>query len=65
VLASRGLVASGLAVTLMPELLAAGLPGVAMIPLDGPQPYRTLYALTPAAGVRPAAMAFLEALQAP
>jgi DNA-binding transcriptional LysR family regulator len=63
VLAARGIVASGLAVTLMPELLAAGLPGVAMVPLDGPQPYRSLYALTPAAGVRPAALAFLEALQ--
>jgi DNA-binding transcriptional LysR family regulator len=65
VLAARGIVASGLAVTLMPELLAAGLPGVAMVPLDGPQPYRSLYALTPAAGVRPAALAFLEALQRP
>jgi DNA-binding transcriptional LysR family regulator len=63
VLAARGLVASGLAVTLMPALLAAGLPGVAMVPLDGPQPYRSLYALTPAAGVRPAALAFIEALQ--
>jgi DNA-binding transcriptional LysR family regulator len=65
VLAARGIVASGLAVTLMPELLASGLPGIAMIPLEGPQPYRSLYALTPAAGVRPAATAFLEALQVP
>ena len=63
VLAARGLVASGLAVTLMPELLAAGLPGVAMVSLDGPQPLRSLYGLTPAAGARPAALAFLEALQ--
>ena len=62
VLAARGLVASGLAVTLMPELLASGLPGIAMVPLDGPQPSRSLYALTPAAGARPAALAFLEAL---
>jgi DNA-binding transcriptional LysR family regulator len=62
VLAARGLIASGLAVTLMPELLAAGLPGVAMVPLDGQQPQRSLYALTPAAGARPAALAFLEAL---
>ncbi len=62
VLAARGLVASGLAVTLMPELLASGLPGIAMVPLDGPQPSRSLYALTPAAGTRPAALAFLEAL---
>jgi DNA-binding transcriptional LysR family regulator len=65
VLAARGLVASGLAVTLMPELLASGLPGVAMVPLDGPQPYRSLYALTPAAGARASALAFLEALQRP
>ena len=46
VLAARGLVASGLAVTMMPELLASGLPGIAMVPLDGPQPSRSLYALT-------------------
>ena len=63
VLAARGLVASGLAVTLMPELLAAGLPGIAMIPLAGPQPHRSLYALTPAAGVRSSARAFLAALR--
>jgi DNA-binding transcriptional LysR family regulator len=65
VLAARGLVASGLAVTLMPELLAAGLPGIALVALDGQQPYRSLYALTPAAGVRPSALAFLSALQQP
>jgi DNA-binding transcriptional LysR family regulator len=65
VLAARGLVASGLAVTLMPELLAGGLPGVAMVPLEGPQPSRSLYALTPAAGARPSALAFLEALRGP
>jgi DNA-binding transcriptional LysR family regulator len=65
VLAARGLVASGLAVTLMPELLAAGLPGIAMIRLEGQQPHRSLYALTPAAGVRPAALAFLRALRQP
>ena len=64
VLAARGLVASGLAVTLMPELLASGLPGIAMVPLEGPQPSRSLYALMPAAGTRPAALAFLEALAA-
>ncbi|HET8755606.1 MAG TPA: LysR family transcriptional regulator [Solirubrobacteraceae bacterium] len=65
VLAARGLVASGLAVTLMPELLAAGLPGLAMVRLEGPQPYRSLYGLTPSAGARPAALAFLEALEIP
>jgi DNA-binding transcriptional LysR family regulator len=62
VLAARGLVASGLAVTLMPQLLASGLPGIAMVPLEGPQPSRSLYALTPAAGVRAAALAFLDVL---
>jgi hypothetical protein len=34
-----------------------------MLPLDGPQPRRTLYALTPAAGARPSARAFVEALR--
>lgn len=65
VLAARGLVASGLAVTLMPALLASGLPGIAMVPLEGLQPFRALYALTPAAGARPAARAFLEAVEMP
>jgi DNA-binding transcriptional LysR family regulator len=65
VLAARGLVASGLAVTLMPALLASGLPGIAMVPLEGLQPFRSLYALTPAAGARRAALAFLDALQVP
>jgi DNA-binding transcriptional LysR family regulator len=65
VLAARGIVSSGLAVTLMPELLAPGLPGIALLPVEGPQPYRSLYGLTPAAGTRPAALAFLSALQQP
>ncbi|HEX5622706.1 MAG TPA: LysR family transcriptional regulator [Solirubrobacteraceae bacterium] len=65
VLAARGLVASGLAVTLMPSLLASGLPGIAMVPLEGLQPFRALYALTPAAGARPAAQAFIDALELP
>jgi DNA-binding transcriptional LysR family regulator len=56
------LVARGLAVTLVPELLGGRLPGVAMVPLEGPQPHRSLYALTPAAGVRESARAFLAAL---
>jgi DNA-binding transcriptional LysR family regulator len=63
VLAARGLVEAGLAVTLMPELLAGGLPGIVMVALDGPQPSRSLYALTPAAGVRESALAFLAALR--
>jgi DNA-binding transcriptional LysR family regulator len=56
------LVARGLAVTLVPELLVGRLPGVAMVPLEGLQPHRALYALTPAAGVRASALAFVAAL---
>jgi DNA-binding transcriptional LysR family regulator len=62
-LAMRGLIAAGLVVTLVPELLAGRLPGVALVPLAGSQPRRSLYALTPAAGVRPAARAFVAALR--
>jgi DNA-binding transcriptional LysR family regulator len=63
VLAARGLVAGGLAVTLVPELVGTFFDNVAVLALDGPQPRRSLYALTPAAGVRDAALAFLSALQ--
>ena len=35
-----------------------------MVPLEGLQPHRSLYALTPAAGVRASARAFLAALHA-
>jgi DNA-binding transcriptional LysR family regulator len=55
-------VARGLAVTLVPELLVGRLPGVVMVPLEGRQPHRSLYALTPAAGVRESARAFVAAL---
>jgi DNA-binding transcriptional LysR family regulator len=63
-LAIGGLVARGLAVTLIPQLLAGRLPGVAMLPLRDAVPRRHLYALTPAAGTRPAALAFVDALAA-
>ena len=63
VLAARGLVRAGLAVTLMPQLVAGMFDDVAVVPLDGSQPWRSLYALTPAAGVRDAALEFLEALR--
>ena len=33
-----------------------------MVPLEGLQPHRSLYALTPAAGVRASALAFVAAL---
>jgi DNA-binding transcriptional LysR family regulator len=63
-LAARALVAAGLAVTLVPDLIAGLFDDVADVPLEDPQPHRALYALTPAAGVRDAARAFLAALEA-
>lgn len=61
-LAIRALVGDGLAVTLVPELLVGRLPGIAVVPVAPDAPRRVLYALTPATGVRPAARAFLAAL---
>ena len=55
---------SGLAVTLVPELVAELFEDVAAVPLEGPQPRRSLYALTPAAGAREAALAFVANLRA-
>jgi DNA-binding transcriptional LysR family regulator len=63
VLAARGLVRGGLAVTLMPELVCGMFDDIAVVPLEGVQPRRSLYALTPAAGVRDSALAFLDALR--
>ena len=62
-LTSRVLLADGLAVTLVPELLAGRVSGVVFMPLSEPAPKRQLYALTPQAGTRPTALAFLAALQ--
>jgi DNA-binding transcriptional LysR family regulator len=62
-LAIRGVVAGGLAVGLVPALLAGELQGVTVVPLAGPGPTRTLYAVTPAAGARPAASAFVDAVR--
>jgi DNA-binding transcriptional LysR family regulator len=64
VLAARGLVSSGLAVTLVPELVCGLFENVASVPLEGRQPRRSLYALTPAAGAREAALAFVANLRA-
>jgi DNA-binding transcriptional LysR family regulator len=64
VLAARGLVRSGLAVTLVPELVAGLFDDVAAVPLEGLQPRRSLYALTPAAGARESALAFVANLRA-
>jgi molybdate transport repressor ModE-like protein len=63
-LAIRGVVAGGLAVGLVPALLAGEMHGVAVVPLSGPGPTRALYAVTPAAGARPAAIAFVDAVRA-
>jgi DNA-binding transcriptional LysR family regulator len=65
VLAIGALVSAGLAVTLTPRLIAGHLSGVSLLELrDGP-PRRTVYALTPRAGTRAAARAFLQALSPP
>src|SRR5919107_1858042 len=56
-LANRGLVASGLAVTISPAELAAEFTGIAVEPLAD-APTRTVYALLPAAGATPLARAF-------
>ena len=64
-LASRAIAASGLALSLTPLLLArVELPGIAMPPLRGRPPRRTLYALLPAAGAHPLADGLLDALAA-
>jgi hypothetical protein len=57
-----GIVAGGLAVSLVPDLLARDLPGVAVVPLEGTGPHRAIYALTPAAGARGSALAFVDAV---
>jgi DNA-binding transcriptional LysR family regulator len=61
-LAIRGLVAAGLAVTLVPRLLAGQLPGIRTLRLSGDVPHRRLYALTPESGTRPAAVVFVDAV---
>jgi DNA-binding transcriptional LysR family regulator len=61
-LAIRALVAGGLAVTLVPRLLTADLPGVVVRELAGEPPRRTLYALTAEAGAPAAAGAFVDAI---
>jgi DNA-binding transcriptional LysR family regulator len=63
VLASRALVAAGLAVALSPSLVAGGLEGVRALALRDDPPRRAIYALTPRTGTTAAARAFLEALR--
>jgi DNA-binding transcriptional LysR family regulator len=62
-LAIRALVASGLAVTLTPRLLASQLHGIATPSLVGSPPRRVVYALTPLTGVHPLFSPFFEALR--
>jgi molybdate transport repressor ModE-like protein len=59
-----GVIGGGLAVSLVPALLAEAMPGVAVVPLEPGGPTRSLYAVTPAAGTRPAATAFVAAVRA-
>jgi DNA-binding transcriptional LysR family regulator len=62
VLASRALVAAGLAVALSPSLVARGFEDVRAIQVRDDPPKRAIYALTPRTGTTPAARAFLDAL---
>jgi DNA-binding transcriptional LysR family regulator len=62
VLASRALVAAGLAVALSPSLVAGGFEGVHAIAVRDDPPRRAIYALTPRTGTTAAARAFLDAL---
>jgi DNA-binding transcriptional LysR family regulator len=63
VLASRALVAAGLAVALSPGLVAGGFEGVRAIAVRDDPPRRAVYALTPRTGTTAAARAFLDALR--
>jgi DNA-binding transcriptional LysR family regulator len=61
-LAIRALVARGLAVTLVPALLAGAFRDLPLIPLAGASPERDVYALLPPGGRHPLAGAALDAL---
>jgi DNA-binding transcriptional LysR family regulator len=62
VLANRALVAAGLCVALMPQLVSGGIPGITSVPVHD-APLRSLYAVVPDAGVRPFAETMLAALR--
>jgi len=61
-LANRALVAEGLAVTLMPKLLAHEFAGIELRPVKGNGPKRDLYALTAPGGRHPLVQPTLDAL---
>jgi DNA-binding transcriptional LysR family regulator len=63
-LAIRALVSQGLAVTLVPRLLAGELGGVELRPLAGRGPERDVYAMVPPGGRHPLAAAMVAALAA-
>jgi DNA-binding transcriptional LysR family regulator len=63
VLAIGALVATGLAVTLTPRLIAGHLRATQILDVRDEAPRRALYALTPATGANPAAHAFLSAVR--
>jgi molybdate transport repressor ModE-like protein len=61
-LAVRGLVSRGLAVTLVPQLLAEPFKDLALRPIAGTGPSRDVYALLPPGGRHPLLTAALDAL---
>jgi molybdate transport repressor ModE-like protein len=61
-LAIRGLVSRGLAVTLVPEVLAEPFKDLALRPITGTGPTRDVYALLPPGGRHPLVTAALDAL---
>jgi len=63
VLASRALVAAGLAVALSPSLVARTVDSVRALALRDASPRRAIYALTPRTGTTAAARAFLDAIR--
>jgi DNA-binding transcriptional LysR family regulator len=63
-LAIRALVARGLAVTLVPQLLADPFKDLALVPIAGAAPAREIYALLPPGGRHPLVAPALEALNA-
>jgi DNA-binding transcriptional LysR family regulator len=63
-LAIRALVARGLAVTLVPELLADPFEGLALRPIAGDGPARDVYAILPPGGRHPLVAPTLDALDA-
>jgi DNA-binding transcriptional LysR family regulator len=62
-LAIRALVLRGLAVTLVPQLLADAFADLALRPLAGPSPTRDVYALLPPGARHPLVAPYLDAVR--